>query len=48
MGFYIPQDAILRSHCREDFKTYNLFVHRQLWGYKVEEDLRLGYANKKS
>jgi hypothetical protein len=22
VGFYIPEDAILRSHCRENLKSY--------------------------
>jgi hypothetical protein len=22
LGFYIPEDAILRSHCRENLKSY--------------------------
>jgi hypothetical protein len=26
LGFYIPEDDILHSHCRENLKTYKLFM----------------------
>jgi hypothetical protein len=26
LGFYIPEDDILHSHCREHFRSYETFI----------------------
>jgi hypothetical protein len=34
LGFYIPEDGILHSHCRENIKSYIAFIN---WLDSVEE-----------
>jgi hypothetical protein len=30
LGFYIPEDDILHSHCRENLKSYSFLNHERL------------------
>jgi hypothetical protein len=40
LGFYIPEDDILHSHCCEDLKSYIVLTGRALWRRRNVSPLR--------
>jgi hypothetical protein len=34
LGFYIPEDGILHSHCRENLKSYKLQMYLQTYRHR--------------
>jgi hypothetical protein len=37
LGFYIPEDGVLHSHCRETVKSYNIFCPNGPMGLATTE-----------
>jgi hypothetical protein len=45
LGFYIPGDGILHSHCRENLKTYT-WIPRFGWTFKRRNIRKIFIPNK--
>jgi hypothetical protein len=41
LGFYIPEDGILHSHCRERLKSYTHVTVFDIMNFRVISDINL-------